>query len=81
MLRRGRVFEKLELELRALRKAQKKDPAEAASFEGSRIEAGPSRNQAMSFIDLLTLDEGVFSFHAAIQCAARDISRTFLCIG
>ncbi len=45
MLRRGRVFEKLELELRALRKAQKKDPAEAALFEGSHIEAGPSRNQ------------------------------------
>ena len=70
VLRRGRVFEKLELELRTLRKAQKKDPAEAALFEGARIEAGPSRNQAMSFIDLLTFDEGASGADVSwLRCA------------
>jgi hypothetical protein len=58
VLKRGRVFEKLERELHELRRQQQKDPAEAALFESSRIEAGPSRQQAMDFIDLLTLDEG-----------------------
>jgi hypothetical protein len=65
VLKRGRVFEKLERELHELRRQQRKDPAEAALFESSRIEAGPSRQQAMDFIDLLTLDEG--------RCAARIV--------
>ena len=58
VLERGRVFEKLEADLEALRKRERSSPEAAAQFESSRIEAGPSRAQAMNFIDLMTLDEG-----------------------
>jgi len=58
VLKRGRVFEKLDRELRELRRSQQKDPAEAAAFEAARVQAGTSRQQVMDFVDLLTLDNG-----------------------
>ena len=58
VLKRGRVFEKLDRELRELRRSQQKDPAEAAAFEAARVQAGTSRQQVMDFVDLLTLDDG-----------------------
>jgi hypothetical protein len=65
VLDRGRVFEKLEADLEALRKRERSSSEAAAQFESSRIEAGPSREQAMNFIDLMTLDEGWWASKAS----------------
>ena len=65
MLKRGRVFEKLDRELRELRRSQQKDPAEAAAFEAARVQAGTSRQQVMDFVDLLTLDNGLIGVCAS----------------
>lgn len=70
MLKRGRVFEKLEREFRELRRQQQKDPPEAAAFETARIGARASRQQAMDFVDLLTLDEGASAANTVVNLSA-----------
>jgi hypothetical protein len=75
VLERGRVFEKLEADLEALRKRERSSSEAAAQFESSRIEAGPSREQAMNFIDLMTLEEGVWQLTSAHHRPALLLSR------
>lgn len=55
---RGRVFEKLEKEMATQRNKDRKSAAESQLVEGSRIQTGMSREKAMTFMDLMTKEEG-----------------------
>jgi hypothetical protein len=59
LLKKANVLGKVEMAFRKKRKQQKKDMEEAALIETSRIQAGMSREQAMLFLDLIQLDEGM----------------------